>query len=685
MKILHGEDLMISVDGVALLAAKSCDIKIKVATQKKSSPTSGEWEEVVAGKKSWSVATNHLMYAGTQPTLSNTNTFYLNAFNNATEGWRVLGECKISSSQTNILDERGSVDEGIYILKIAKQTGTLVSSVYIETTAWYDLADYLTGNFSSENHIFIIATLGKYAINRATCTLLNDTYHVPLPFVELGGTINNETVYVDTPLLLMGGKGITQGMCAYGQTDNVIKATFYNGELPVANGLSGMAIKVGQMCTLRMRNTDDQTIMTGQALCTEFDISAAKNALMKGNFSWKGNGELQTSAYQPKTKDLMPYINYIMVDMTKQNPAEMISGDINGNIIQSIRKSFHRYAAVYRNSELKICQLSDEKTYLFPDGSEAKLDGTRGDVLVKHKTFYTHVDDYGGGVFRIGFAERQINDTWTEWSENDMIGAYQGSATTTADGDTEYTEGGTAGYIRSVAGMLPVTLVQPDNYETMANNMGYGFTGIKLRHHNLMGALLMAIAGTTNSQAVYGNGVMEVLPLSVENGSTNDFGMNDTNAGIIGPVNFCGLENWWGNVMEYMNNVQGGGTWYVWTNGHSGTRREVEGVDYHSGNGYIAKVALDQNLDLIPTELQAFPGNSQMGFCDYLEWRSGATSTGSLGRGGKGSSEDQMAGAFYLYAGFDGSALPILGTRLCYQGDFEELTPTEFKALWNSY
>jgi hypothetical protein len=137
--------------------------------------------------------------------------------------------------------------------------------------------------------------------------------------------------------------------------------------------------------------------------------------------------------------------------------------------------------------------------------------------------------------------------------------------------------------------------------------------------------------------------------------------------------------------MEFMNNVQGGGTWTVWENGHSGQRRDVEGVDYHSGNGYIAKMALGQNLDLIPTELQASPGNSQMGFCDYMEWRSGAGSTDGLGRGGKGSSEDQMAGAFYLYAGFDGSALAILGTRLCYQGDFEKLTPTQFKALWNSY
>lgn len=692
MDILHGENLMISIDSVTVLAAKTCDIKIKSSSQKKSSPTSGQWEEVVAGRKSWSVATNHLVYAGTQQTLPTTNIFTLNAYNGE-NGWRVLGECG-----SNIIDQRQNVDEGIYIMKIAKQTGVAGMAVYIESTAWDDLADYLTDNFSSEDYIFIIATVGRYAIDRATCTLLNETYHVALPFVELGGMINNEEVLVDTPLIMMGGKGISQGMVAYGQTENVIKATFYNGVLPMADGLTGFTSLVGKMCTLRMKNTSDNSIMAGQALCTEFDVSAAKNSLMKGSFSWQGNGELKSSAFAPTTKTLEPYVNYITINMNKQNPSEMITGDINGNIIQQIRSSFHRYVAVLDEGELKICKLDDNNSTLFPDGTTAVLDGTRGDVMVKHSTFYTSVQDYGNGIFKIGFTLNNLGTGWKEWNENDMIGAYEGSVTTTADGNTERTTDDGNGYLRSISGIYPIGNVQAQYYETKASNTGYGFTGIKLRHHNLMGILLIALTGTTNSQAVFGNGVpMGSSNIIAQTGATNEIGMNDTYAGIVGSVNFCGLENWWGNMMEFMNNVQYGGTntWYVWANAHTAPRYETNGLNIgnHSINtGYIAKMALGENLDLIPTSLQEgitvdYKGNSQTGFCDIFELRTGEDDTDGIARGnGVDATDDMVQGAFFLYAGLSGtSKFRLLGTRLCYQGSFTEVTPTQYKALFNSY
>ena len=44
----------------------------------------------------------------------------------------------------------------------------------------------------------------------------------------------------------------------------------------MADGLTGFTSLVGKMCTLRMKNTSDNSIMAGQALCTEFDVSAAK-------------------------------------------------------------------------------------------------------------------------------------------------------------------------------------------------------------------------------------------------------------------------------------------------------------------------------------------------------------------------------------------------------------------------
>ena len=52
-------------DGVALAAAKSCDIEVNCDAIPVSSPTSGDWEDSIPGRKSWKVTTNHLVMSAT--------------------------------------------------------------------------------------------------------------------------------------------------------------------------------------------------------------------------------------------------------------------------------------------------------------------------------------------------------------------------------------------------------------------------------------------------------------------------------------------------------------------------------------------------------------------------------------------------------------------------------------------
>ena len=61
MTVLKGKDLIIMADGVALAAAKSCDIEVNCNVIPVSSPTSGDWEDSISGRKSWKVTTNHLV------------------------------------------------------------------------------------------------------------------------------------------------------------------------------------------------------------------------------------------------------------------------------------------------------------------------------------------------------------------------------------------------------------------------------------------------------------------------------------------------------------------------------------------------------------------------------------------------------------------------------------------------
>ena len=59
--ILHGRNLIIKADGVAIAAARSCDITIAVDDIETSSATDGQWKTSILGRKSWKVNTNHLV------------------------------------------------------------------------------------------------------------------------------------------------------------------------------------------------------------------------------------------------------------------------------------------------------------------------------------------------------------------------------------------------------------------------------------------------------------------------------------------------------------------------------------------------------------------------------------------------------------------------------------------------
>ena len=59
--ILHGRNLIIKVGGVAIAAAKSCDISVKAKEIPVSAPSGGQWEHSVIGRKSWTVSTNQLV------------------------------------------------------------------------------------------------------------------------------------------------------------------------------------------------------------------------------------------------------------------------------------------------------------------------------------------------------------------------------------------------------------------------------------------------------------------------------------------------------------------------------------------------------------------------------------------------------------------------------------------------
>lgn len=59
--IIHGENLIVKVNGTAIAASKSCTVSIEGSLIPTSSPSDGVWTHAIAGRKSWSVRTNHLL------------------------------------------------------------------------------------------------------------------------------------------------------------------------------------------------------------------------------------------------------------------------------------------------------------------------------------------------------------------------------------------------------------------------------------------------------------------------------------------------------------------------------------------------------------------------------------------------------------------------------------------------
>lgn len=61
--ILHGQRLIIGIDGTPIAGAKSCEISVEVDTMEVASPTSGDWHTHLSGRKGWSITTGYLVTA----------------------------------------------------------------------------------------------------------------------------------------------------------------------------------------------------------------------------------------------------------------------------------------------------------------------------------------------------------------------------------------------------------------------------------------------------------------------------------------------------------------------------------------------------------------------------------------------------------------------------------------------
>lgn len=355
--------------------------------------------------------------------------------------------------------------------------------------------------------------------------------------------------------------------------------------------------------------------------------------------------------------------NYITLNQTVTDPATMLSGDINGEVVQYIRQNSHRVLGKYTgNGKMTYCRLKDDDGTKYHDGSAAVLTGNEGDVFLKLPEFYWQCVTTGTDIYKIGLAYGGNPGTgWKKWEgEKNLIGVYEAYET------------GSKTYSRS--GVTSTGNVSQANFKAHARSRGTGFMIEDWNWHCMMAMLYYCQYGHMNCQDKIGKGTNSYTKTT---GATNALGMEDTVAGGNGDsnsINFWGLENWWGNKYEWIEGIEfNNGTATITM--PDGTTRTVQG--YNVTGYYPTKMVLGEFFDLIAKDSA---GSDSTGYCDYYYLSTSDTSRVVLR---SVSYSYTSGGVACAYAADDSSYTDSSdGSRLAFRGDLVEASSVSaFKSL----
>lgn len=346
--------------------------------------------------------------------------------------------------------------------------------------------------------------------------------------------------------------------------------------------------------------------------------------------------EPQTFTASPSVQKIFCNYTYIprdiiTLDQTITDPATMITGDVQGDVIKQIRANSHLYLGTPATQEGDtegtelICQLDDEDSTKYADGTTAVLDGSEGDQWLKLPIFWWKVipigeaaEDGSHDQYSFAFAfDGEPDPSWNRWvGEKNILGAKEmkvidgvGHSVSVGVGHS-ISEGTSTGNFKQDTG----------NTYAAANNLG----GIEVawEWQWMMCMLFYAWYGNTNSQAVCGIGSDSQ---SRRLGVTDGLGMTDTTpaqATSLASARFWGLEAWWNCKAEWMGNVTLNN--YVLTIKDMNTKqnRTVSGFVQCEGTyGWTSRMKITEQGDFIPVAIGATDATS---YCDVVNSNSGS-------------------------------------------------------------
>lgn len=280
--ILQGKNLIIDYNGEVIAGAKACTVKVDVGSQEVSSPTDGDWEHSIAGRKSWSISTSHILPM------------------NASVSYKMIAQSAafdgVTLAPTFITIPQAS--------RTIEVTGRGVTFVLFNTD-WtvdnqYTFDTYESPNAMDEFYEFLSAFVA--GTHKPWAIITRDAFSMKQ---TVANDLKQYLMIDDVPVVSMsrtawaavGVEGY-QGVSRFLQGDgSTAFATLYLDHTvsPIkATPLRDSVQRVGQMMTLTVTVEGlSADRLSGTALCTSFQAQGSVGALLQGSYSFKGSGPLE--------------------------------------------------------------------------------------------------------------------------------------------------------------------------------------------------------------------------------------------------------------------------------------------------------------------------------------------------------------------------------------------------------
>lgn len=410
-------------------------------------------------------------------------------------------------------------------------------------------------------------------------------------------------------------------------------------------------------------------------------------------------------------------VNTIYIHQANLEEENRVSGDIRGNVIRAIRAMSHAYLGKYdaTTHRMKLCQLSDQDFNLYATGQSSTLTGEQGDVFMKLPEFWWKCERHGmtPNDFAVSFS-LVPREGWNHWDGKFLFGVYEAYSTARKPDDTEFVDTSVDDYngttydnrtatLHSRSGIVSSGGICQAALRKEARNRGRGYCTVRWEQHTVMAMLFYAWYGHMNAQEQCGYGSNNYRKTT---GKTDALGMRDTNSengngtatsstsndGVS--IKFWGLENWWGNKYEWIDNIySNNGEVRIYgeadiTDPHAEVYRAIPYDDLRMGNDTTDIAYLGENFDLLPDKSGTMD-DSEYGYTDYMyvdeteqdeDYYDENFEPYHLGYVGyrSGGYASSSGGVAYVYVssgsdnGGDGD-----GSRLAFKGDFDIIESVE--------